>query len=191
MIAYQKEKIENAICFFANEHKKHTRYPLFQTMLYKYISYLEFNSIEKTGRPVFDLTYIAWKNGPVPKEIYDKRNNYNTSLFVFIKNSEGNIEIKPKEKPNLDYFSKYEISEMNRLIEIFAEINVRAKHMSEASHSDIKAWKLTWMEKPNTIIDKSLTFGKGLFNKKDGQLTFAEESFLTYMSIQNNLNECR
>ena len=35
MIPYQKEKIENAICFFANEHQKKTKHPLYQTFLYK------------------------------------------------------------------------------------------------------------------------------------------------------------
>ena len=41
MGAYQKEKTENAICFFASRHKEKTGKYLFQTSLYKDLALFE------------------------------------------------------------------------------------------------------------------------------------------------------
>ena len=74
MPAYQKERLENALLFFSQEHHKKTKkYPL-QTVLYKYLAFFEFRYLEKTGIMPLELHYRAMKNGPVPIEIYDKRN---------------------------------------------------------------------------------------------------------------------
>ena len=54
MIPYQKEKIENAICFFASEHQKKTKHPLYQTFLYKYLAFLDFESLREK------LEGLAW-----------------------------------------------------------------------------------------------------------------------------------
>lgn len=186
MIVYQKEKIENAIAFFASRHKKATRKPLSQTFLYKYLAFLDFTSLEETGRPVLGLRYKAMERGPVPIEIYSKRENLKTSVFEFRRVGETQFVVMPRQNPNLDYFSGYEINLMDRLIEIYANVFVRAGDISEASHQEIKAWKKAWNRQHNSIIDYDLTFNTDFFSKPVDQLTLAEETYLIYKGIEKS-----
>jgi len=188
MIAYQKEKIENAICFFALEHQKATRHPLYQIFLYKYLAFFEFDCLKNTGRPPLGLKYLAMKRGPVPIEIYDKRDSYKTECFEFRKLDQDKYIIVPKERPDLGYFSPYEIAEMKRLIEIFADKFVTSNEMTEASHKEIKAWQKAWKRKENSIIDFALEFDENINTKDPKQLNPAEEAFLIYKGIEQTSN---
>ena len=184
MIPYQKEKIENAICFFASEHHKKTKHPLYQTFLYKYLAFLDFEILRETGRPCLGLKYKAMERGPVPIEIYSQRNEIKSLLFEFRRDQEDKITVHPKSKPNLDYFSKKEISQMQRLIEIYAKSYIPAKLISDASHESILAWKKTWKSQPNGMIDYKSEFDDRLLNKKEEELTYPEESYLTYKALE-------
>jgi len=184
MIPYQKEKIENAICFFAREHLKKTKHPLYQTFLYKYLAFLDFESLRETGRPCLGLTYKAMERGPVPMEIYSKRNEFKTPLFEFYHDQEGRFTIHSKCKANLDYFSKFEINQMHRLIEIYAKSYIPAKIISDASHESIISWKKTWKKNPNGIMDYDAEFDDNLFNKKEKELNYSEESYLIYRALE-------
>lgn len=184
MIAYRNEKIENAICFFAAMHKKATRKPLSQTFLYKYLAFLDFKSVEDTGRPAFGLQYRAMRMGPVPTEIYSKRENYKTSLFEFRRVGENQYVIISKAEPDLDYFSKAEIDEMNRLVEIYADAFVRAGDISEASHQTIRAWKKAWEKQPNSLIRYELAFDDDIERKDGTILSFSEENYLTHKAME-------
>jgi hypothetical protein len=184
MIPYQKEKFENAICFFASEHYKTTRKALTQTYLYKYLALLDFRSIETTGKPVLGLEYMAMERGPVPIKLYKERDTIKSDCFEF-KKSEGSIYlVVAKGTPDLDYFSESEMKEMRRLIEIYADRFVKASHMSEASHQEIKAWKKAYKKKPNSMIDYDLAFDDDLYTKPGEALSFAEECYLTYKALQ-------
>jgi len=184
MIAYQKEKIENAICFFASEHRKRTKKPLYQIFLYKYLAFLDFESIEETGHPVLGLKYRAMDKGPVPDEIYNARKFLKTECYEFKNIEENKYVIIPKGNPNLNYFSPYEINKMRRLIEIYADSFVKASDISEASHQNIKAWRKTWKKKPNSIIEYDLQFEGNIKNKDPKELTPAEETLLIRKSIE-------
>jgi hypothetical protein len=184
MIAYQKERVENAICFFASEHKKATRKPLYQTYLYKYLAFFEFGHVKKFGRPPLGLKYAAMDRGPVPIEIYKKRGSYKTSYFAFQKISEDNFIVVSKGKPNLNYFSQIEQEEMHRLIKIFADRFIDADVMSEASHQEIHAWRKTYSKKPNAPIDYQLTFDDGFDKKPAGDLSVAEENYLIFEALE-------
>jgi len=184
MIPYQKEKIENAICFFAFEHQKKTKHPLYQTFLYKYLAFLDFESLRETGRPCLGLSYKAMDHGPVPMEIYGQRDKIKSPLFEF-RSVQGDIyTIHPKGKPNLDYFSKKEICQMQRLIEIYAKDYIPAKLISDATHESILAWKKTWKNHPNGMMDYKSEFDDGLLNKKEEELTYSEESYLIYRALE-------
>lgn len=191
MIAYQTEKINNAICFFAKMHRKKTKQYLYQTFLYKYLAFLEYNILEKTGQPVLGLTFKAFKKGPVPIELYENRSKLNTDLFKFVDVGENQYKIIAKKDSNLDYFSNDEIEEMNQLIETYAKSYIKSNLISEASHERIKAWIETWEKSPNAIMDNSLTFDKNLYKKKENELTVAEENYITYRALANKLNENR
>jgi len=148
------------------------------------LAFLEFDSIKETGRPALGLKFRAMERGPVPIEIYEKRGSYETECFKFKHVGEDKYVIIAKGKANLDFFSPYEINEMKRLIEIFANKFVKSNEMSESSHQEIKAWKRTWGKKPNSIIEYELTFDGDLKNKDPKELSVAEESYLIYKSIE-------
>lgn len=185
MIAYQKEKVENAICFFAYEHKKKTRQPLYQTSLYKYLAFLDFEILEETGQPALGLKYRAMEKGPVPDEIYKDRAHLKTECYAFKPVGEGKYIIASRGKPNLNYFSPHEIKKMQELIEIYADRFVKAADMSEASHQEIRAWERAYKKKPNSIIDYTLQFDDDLLSKPEKDLTFPEETYLTYQAFES------
>ena len=180
MIPYRKEKIQNAIVFFAREHRKKTRKPLYQTYLYKYLAFLDFVSLREIGRPALELIYKAMQRGPVPIEIYKEKAD--TPLYKFVKNELGEI-IVTNNKPNMDYFSSYEIELMYRLIEIYATRWMTTDVMSDATHEDIAAWRRTYYQNPNTTIDYILEFDDDLLSKRENELTYPEEAYLTYRAI--------
>ena len=184
MIAYQKEKIENAICFFASEHSRRTRKPLAQTFLYKYLAFLDFESVEKTGHPALGLKYLAMSKGPVPIEIYSQRKNLKSECFEFREFEEGKFSVIPKGHPSLEFFSPYEIKKMGQLIEIYADAFVRTSDISEASHQAIKAWRKAYKKKENSVIEYSLQFDGDVTRKDPKELTPPEENFLIYKSIE-------
>ena len=184
MIAYRAEKIKNAICYFAAEHTKRTKKYLPQTFLYKYLAFLDFESLSDTGHPVLGLKYKAMGRGPVPIEIYDKRKGLKTECFEFKELEDEKIIIIPTGRPNLEYFSSYEIQKMRRLIEIFADVFVKASDISEASHESIRAWRETWRKKKNGIIDYDAQFPGDIKNKDEKKLTPSEEHYLIYKSLE-------
>ncbi|EQD73859.1 hypothetical protein B1A_04740, partial [mine drainage metagenome] len=61
LISHEREKLINAIIFFAI----HTRF-LGKTKLFKLLYFLDFEHHKETGRSVTGMDYFAWKMGPVP-----------------------------------------------------------------------------------------------------------------------------
>jgi len=182
MIPYREKKIQNAIVFFAQNHPKKAKKPLYQVYLYKYLAFLDFLSLRETGRPALELTYKAMKRGPVPVEIYYEK--INTDKYRFVKDEWGEF-IVSKGKPDMDYFSHYEIDLMERLIEIYAQQWITTNIMSDSSHDDILAWQRTWAKQKNSIIDYKLEFEEDVFFKKDEDLTYPEEVYRTYKTLMS------
>ncbi|MGD9576757.1 MAG: type II toxin-antitoxin system antitoxin SocA domain-containing protein [Syntrophorhabdus sp.] len=178
MVPYREEKISNAICFFASEHEKVTKRPLPQTFLYKYLAFLDFIFLEKTGRPSLGLKYIAMERGPVPIEIYGNRDKLKSDCYYTVPLEENKILFRAKGEPNLDYFSPLELAEMRRLIEIYADHFVHASDISDASHEAIKAWQKAYRRKPNSEISYDDAFDDNISEKEKKDLSYAEESYL-------------
>ncbi|OPZ75805.1 MAG: hypothetical protein BWY82_00084 [Verrucomicrobia bacterium ADurb.Bin474] len=189
---FEQERLENAISYFAREHKRRSGETLTSLRLYKYIALLQHWGIETHGKPVFGLTFSAMRMGPVPLEIYDKRNSLARPLFKFIKYSyfkpnaefDGGWCVVANGEPDLTYFSKQEITEMNRLLEIYAHRGVSSQDMSDASHEVIRAWKKAWKTKPNSIIDWGLTFSSDPQGKKAEDLSPEEENYLLSLAFK-------
>jgi len=188
MIPYKDQKIENAIAYFVKEYYKKTRKPLYQTFLYKFLAFLDFDSIKTTGEPALELSYKALERGPVPVELYEKKLFRDSNMYSVI--VDGNkTSYKPKNHDvNLDYFSNYEISEMNRLIEIYAERYVKANDISESSHKEIIAWKKTWESNQNSLIKYEDEFSEDIYSKDPETMTNAEEYFLIKHAIEERVN---
>lgn len=183
MIAYKKEKLENSMCYFAAEHHNKTGRYLSQTILFKYLAYLDFMRLKDIGRPSLELEYKAMDNGPVPHRLYNKRRNYKTSLVEFVPRGNEKFIIKAKKNANLDYFSKYEIKKMDELLAKYADPNITEREISDKicddSHKEIKAWEIAYNRKHNSIMNYEDTF-EDILNKPENELTLAEEKFLSY-----------
>lgn len=190
MIAYKTEKRNNAICFFAQEVYKLRKQYLPQTLLYKFLSYLDFFSIEKLGKPALELKYRAYKNGPVPVGIYNNREGYQTDCFKFEKRGINRFVIISTKEADLDYFSEFEIEIMNYLLDKYIKNNLDMKkiidNICEDSHYEIKAWKVAYNRKKNSRIDYSDTF-EDIDKKENNKLSIQEERFLVYRSLKNNI----
>lgn len=187
MIAYKKEKINNAICYFASEYKKRTKRNICQTILYKMLAFLDFIILEKTGKPALELEYKAMQKGPVPREIYENRDiPYETECFKFVQTGPQNYIIEHKQEPDMDYFSKYEKEIMEEIISRYTSKNVNQRELSkiicEDSHKEIKAWEVAWNKKENSIIDYDYVFGN-IFCKPGSELSQAETTYLTYRAF--------
>lgn len=186
MILYDKKKIDNAICFFALEHKKATRQHLYQTFLYKYLALLDFQSFEETGSPVLGLEYKAMEKGPVPIAIYSHRHNFKTDCCELKQLENNQYVVVVKVKPDLSYFSPYEINIMQNLITIYANKFIKTGLISDATHEKIIAWQKTWLKKPNTTIDYELTFEDNFMDKEEKELNLAEEHYLIQKAIEKS-----
>lgn len=182
MVPFQKEVLINGILFFAKAYYKKTKkYPA-QMYLYKFLAFVDFESVQQTGEPVFGLQYIAMEKGPVPKELYDNRENIKNDLFRFVKKDNAILIIPDNSKQvNFEYFSEYEIDLFNKWIEIIADRKVLTKDVSLSSH-EINAWKKTYKKKPNSIISYKDVFDIIPAQK---ELSPVEEHFLIYSSIHN------
>lgn len=189
MVPYQKEKTDNAICYFALRHKEATGKNLSQTFLYKYLAFFEFEFLKKYGRPPLGLKYLAMDKGPVPIDIYGKRSAYNTSCAAFKRISEDQYVVIAKAKPDMDYFSSAEIEEMSRLIKIYADEFVRTKDISDASHMGIAEWGVTYGKKRNAVIEYESTFEDDIKSKPAEKLSPAEESFLIFKALEEASNK--
>lgn len=86
-------------------------------------------------------------------------------------------------KPEMNFFSDYEIDLMQRLIEIYATTWMTTSVMSDASHEDIRAWQRTWGSKPNDIIEYALEFDGDTYCKNEDELSYPEEVFLTHKAL--------
>ena len=192
-IPYQKERIKNAISFLAKEYKSKTSNYLPSIYLYKFVALIEFNSIKKYGQPVFGFTYKAMKNGPVPLELYENKDNLKTDCYEF--NFTGKAIIDGKEvdtykiistkEPDLDYFSDLEIDELYNIIEIFADKSIKSKHLIESSHTEIYAWRKKYeiQKLHNSIIEYIDEFPGNIKTKPFEKLSLEEENILLYQSM--------
>jgi uncharacterized phage-associated protein len=189
MLVYRKERINNAILFFADMHYKKTHKYISQTLLYKYLAFFEFRHLKHHGSMPLELCYKAMEHGPVPVEIYNNKDNqeyFPTVTFEQTVNA-GRI-IKPKGKFNPDYFSDNEVKEMEDLIAMFAQGWVTASTASEASHQAIKAWQKTYKQSPNAVIDPLDEFDRDIENLPEDELTAVEERYLMRRKVSELSN---
>jgi hypothetical protein len=160
----RKKKIKNAICFFASEHERRTHKPLTRTFLHKYLSFLDFTSLEKTGRPALGVLYRSIGKGPVSIDTPGKRDILRNECFALVPDAGGGYVVKAVGKPDLECFSPFELHEMRRLVETYADQFVVASHIREVSRGTIRFQKQMWA-KENAVADYDDAFDDGSIAK--------------------------
>lgn len=194
-MAYENEKIINAIIYIAKIHLILAKKPAYQTYIYKYVALIDFAKLKEFGKPMFDLNYVALKNGPVPIELYDNRENLLTnqsflSKVVLKKNDDdGHIYYEPTSEADLDFFSNYEIELIEKILEKYAHPGMGINELCDATHNEILAWKKSWNRRncaSRIPIDPLYTF-KGIRKKSYEQLTPEEEVAITHYSIKKKV----
>lgn len=145
IVTHEREKLINAILFFA--HK--TRY-LGKIKLFKLLYLLDFEHFRQTGRSVTGLEYRAWKFGPVPVEVMQEWDELEPDLAAA-------IAIKPEQVidyqretvvPRLPFddshFTKRELRIMDELALRWRETH--SPRMIDVTHAENGAWSKVWRD---------------------------------------------
>lgn len=142
-IPHREEKITNAVCFFASEHERITGTLLTHTSLYKYLAFLDYAAMEKTGRPALGLLSLTRMRHPLPVDIYAELQRSRKDCFSFLSLGQGLYLVKATERPDLSFFSPLEVSEMKSLVETYAHRFAKARDAAEARGSRKRRWMRT------------------------------------------------
>lgn len=145
IITYHREKLINAIIYFA----LHTR-KCGKTKLLKLLFLLDFCHFKYTSKSVTGLEYFAWDRGPVPKNLYQELSDNvvmkpDLSSAINIVKTDGFEKIYPKQKFDDEYFTNREKKLLKDLSEVFRDTN--ADDMVEITHLKNKPWDTTLKEK--------------------------------------------
>jgi uncharacterized phage-associated protein len=173
IITRHREKLINAIIYFANN----TKY-CGKTKLLKLLYFLDFRYFKQTGKSVTGLDYFAWEMGPVPKELFEELSgNMKPDMKSAIHDLpvEGFQQIRPKKKFNDKYFCKREIELLKEISYIFRD--AQADAMVESVHLKNEPWEKTIKE-------------KGAFQKIDYMLAIDSEIMsLPYNEAKERMEE--
>jgi len=144
LITYEREKLANAIVFFA----KNTNYCGI-TKLFKLLYFLDFVHFRQSGKTVTGLTYVTWPKGPAPNELWHeirsgpKPDLAKMATFVEPDPTEDRhlTKIVPKSPFDAKYFTKREMRILEQLAEIYRD--AKAQDMVEVTHLRGKPWDIT------------------------------------------------
>lgn len=151
LITYQRQKLINAILYFA----QHTKY-CGKTKLLKLLYFLDFSHFKMTGRSVTGLNYSAWRLGPVPQELFKELSG---KMQPDLKSAihdlpKCQVQDQPKQpiqliraRRNFDgqYFSNNELKLLEEIAFIFKDAT--AEQMVESTHLKNQPWDLTLHQK--------------------------------------------
>ncbi|MGA2106654.1 MAG: hypothetical protein ABSH25_03335 [Syntrophorhabdales bacterium] len=139
----REEKIKNAVCFFAFEHERLARRPLTHTSLYKYLAFLDYASIEETGRPALGLLYLSRVRHPLPIGTFARLARLKKDPFIFLPRGGGGYLVKATGEPDVSYFSPLELREMKKLVETYALGGAKVCDAEEKPLNTTGFWKRT------------------------------------------------
>ncbi|MBC8432073.1 MAG: SocA family protein [Desulfobacterales bacterium] len=143
IITHHREKLINAIIYFAN----HTKY-CGKTKLLKLLYFLDFFHFKQAGKSVTGLYYYAWEMGPVPKDLFEELSgNMKPDMKSAINElpGEGFQQIRPKKKFDSRCFSNKEMKLLDDISFIFKD--AKADNMVESTHLKNEPWDKTLREK--------------------------------------------
>ena len=130
-IPRKEERIENAICFFASDHERITGTLLTHIPLYKYLAFLDYANMEKTGRSALELLYLTGIKHPLPIGIYVKLQGLKRECIIFLSGGQGRYLVKATEAPDFSFFSPLEASGMISHVETSAHCFAKAQEAAD------------------------------------------------------------
>ncbi len=139
LISHEREKLCEAIVFFAKNTRK-----LGKTKLFKLLYFLDFEHFKLRGRSVTGLNYFAWPKGPVPKSLFEEFGHPGEDLaacadFSQIKTLRGGMNLVTATKAfDPKVFSRRELSILKSLAERYKEAT--ADEMVEETHLENRPW---------------------------------------------------
>jgi uncharacterized phage-associated protein len=149
IITHEREKLIQAINYFAQHTKK-----LGKTKLFKLLFFLDFQHFQATGRSVTGLDYNAWPKGPVPVALFNEIEAPAEDMAAVlefeeipVKNDGTMLSVKPRAKFSDAHFSKREMKLLEALAKEYR--NATADEMIEATHLENSPWDKIWNEQGN------------------------------------------
>lgn len=139
IITHEREKLVQAILFFARNTRK-----LGKTKLFKLLYFLDFEHFSKTGRSVTGLRYNAWPKGPVPVPLFKELDKPEPDLSAVVHFEHKDIQngqmltVTPKAEFSDRLFSKRELRILNELAKEYR--NATADEMVEKTHLENLPW---------------------------------------------------
>ena len=143
LITHEREKLINAIIYFAG----HTQY-LGKIKLFKLLYLLDFEHFRQTGQNVTGLDYRAWKFGPVPIDLYQEWDEPEQDMADAISIQPEQIihyvreSVVPRAEFDDSHFSKRELRIMSELAEKYRD--VYSHKLIDVTHAENGAWAKVW-----------------------------------------------
>jgi len=140
MISREREKLLNAIIFFA-EATRHCG----KTKLFKLLYILDFEHFRLSGRSVTGLDYFAWEMGPVPVALDEELDLPDDDLLASVEIVAEQVidhvryAVKPKREFDASHFSKRELRIMEELAAKYRDVYAQA--MVDVTHAENGAWE--------------------------------------------------
>ncbi len=158
-----REKLLNAILFFAKKVKHPSRVKMF-----KLLYFLDFMHFKQTGRPVTNQKYYAWRYGPVPRDLWEElasgelpqdfKQYISIEPYKMEPDKEG-FNFKARRNADLSVFSPREKEILENLVFVFKDAT--PTQLSEFSHLKNEPWDKTIKEKGEwALIDFLLALDK-------------------------------
>jgi uncharacterized phage-associated protein len=140
LIQHEREKLVEAVVFFAQRVRK-----LGKTKLFKLLYFLDFEHYRDTGRAVTGLDYFAWPMGPVPKSLFEELEpgyvRWDDKLeFQTVQLASGKPMLKVTALGDFipQHFSRRELRILNDLATEYRDST--ADEMVEATHVENRPW---------------------------------------------------
>lgn len=139
IITYHREKLINAIIYFACHTNKCGK-----TKLMKLLYFLDFKHFKETGKSVTGQDYYAWNFGPVPQKVFlELSDGIRPDLAKAIHKLPPTDfkRITPKASFKTKYFSKRELQMLEEISFMFKDAS--ADEMVEVTHFKNTPWDRT------------------------------------------------
>lgn len=143
LITHEREKLINAIVYFAIN----TKY-LGKIKLFKLLYLLDFEHFRQTGRSVTGLTYSAWKYGPVPAALAQEWDELEPDLAAAVAIRPQQVidyerqTVIPMAEFDDSHFSRRELRIMAELANSYGE--EYSPKMIDVTHAENGAWAKVW-----------------------------------------------